>query len=401
MAHWTNVETSMPPPAGQPVPTRPDELNAAWLTACLQHEGALAADARVAAIDVKPIGQGRGFAGQIVRIALRYEPPSATAPSTLIGKFASEHGPTREMMGAVDGYVREVRFYRELAQDIGISTPRCYFAHYDRERGRCCLLLEDLAPSASVEQDQGFTVEQAKLVLEQLAVMHARFWNRQDELPWLTLPDELIDAVQRRFLEGLPRFVERWGKQYPEIAAIGQLMAGFLDGDELHKVVRRAPLTLAHNDLHIENVFMPSAAGGRLALIDWQSLSFARHGTTDVTRVLCVGLLPEVRRAHGSALLRHYHRALVAHGVRGFSRYALGLRFRQEMVAMVLIGVLAFDTLDFGVAGHETAATLATRIDVALRDARVGWILRVMLVPLKLQQALRRLFGGGPRRLSE
>jgi len=392
MAEWTNVATSMTPPGGEAVPSRPEDLTATWLTASLQHDGSLPSTAHVASFEQEQIGQGRGFAGKIVRITPRYEPERA-GPATVIGKFSSEHGPTAEMMRAVDGYVREVRFYRELAKSVGVPTPHCYFAHYDGAKGGCCLLLEDLAPAASAERDQGLRVEQARELLDHLAVMHARYWNRPHELPWLQLSDDLVDVIVQRFVDGVPRFAKTWGAQYPEITAVAHVMASLVDGDELHQQMRMAPLTLAHNDIHLDNVMLPTPAGGRLPILDWQSLTFTRHGTTDVTRVICVGLRPELRRRHARELLDHYHRALRANGVRGFSRAHLGLRYRQEMVAMVLVGVLAFDTLDFGHVGQDAATTMATRIEHALCDANVRWILRVMGWMMRVQRAWKRMLG--------
>src|SRR5262249_30228604 len=156
----TNLGTSLPPPQGTRVPARPSELNADWLSACLRHAGVLGASDRVASFELEPIGQGRGFAGQIVRVALRYEPAGVDAPATLIAKFATDHAGTQDMMRSLDGYAREVRFYRELAPEIGLGTPRCYFAHYDPDAYACCLLLEDLAPAESVDREQGYSLEQ-------------------------------------------------------------------------------------------------------------------------------------------------------------------------------------------------------------------------------------------------
>jgi hypothetical protein len=42
------------------------------------------------------------------------------APATLIAKFACDHARTRKLMRSLDGYAREVRFYRELAPEIGL-----------------------------------------------------------------------------------------------------------------------------------------------------------------------------------------------------------------------------------------------------------------------------------------
>jgi len=103
-----------------PVPRRPEELTPAWLTACLRQAGALRGGS-VTGCAAEQIGVGRGFAGRIFRLRLRYDHPEPGAPAALIGKFAAEHAPTRAMMTEFGGYAREVRFYRELA---GSRTSR-------------------------------------------------------------------------------------------------------------------------------------------------------------------------------------------------------------------------------------------------------------------------------------
>jgi hypothetical protein len=390
MQPWTNVETSLPPPDGRTVPARPEDLNAEWLTACLHHAGALAPDARVASFQTTRIGEG--FAGQLARVELDYEPQQAAAPRALIAKFASDHLPTREMMTGIDGYVREVRFYRELASEIGVSTPRCYLAHYDGAQGRFCLLLEDLSPARSADLESGLSIAQTELVLDQLAALHARWWGRANEVEWLRLSLDFIKRVRDHFLASLPGFLRRYGDKYPELARVATQMGELLSGDELLASLQRPPLTLVHNDLHIENVFLPTEAGGRFALIDWQSLSASRHGTTDVTRVLCMGLRPELRRRHGDALLRHYHAKLRSLGVRGFSLRRLRRRFKEEMTSMAIIGVMAFDTLDFEVEGGPVKVDLlGRRVEAALRDAGVSRLLLPMLVGIRIRRWLRRI----------
>ena len=70
----------------------------------------------------------------------------------------------------------------------------------------------------------------------------------------------------------------------------------------------------------VDNVKQVSAdvskvLGNSFTIIDWQSVAVSRFGTSDVARLLCMGMRPEQRRRHERALLRHYHRALCAHGV--------------------------------------------------------------------------------------
>jgi len=396
MQTWTNIETSLAPPSGERVPSRPDALSAEWLTASLRHAGVLPATARVASFGSERIGEGRGFAGQIARLTLRYEPADSAAPPTMIAKFATEHAATRQLLAAFSGYAREVRFYREIAPRIGICTPRCFFAHYDRAEGEFLLLLEDLSPASTVDMEQGLSVAQAELVLDQLAEMHARYWQRVDGLEWLQLSPELVVTVRDRFIAALPGFTTRYGTQYPEIARAGRYMAVLLADDRFMAQVRRPPLTLAHNDVHVNNLLLPGAAGGRFALIDWQSITVSRHGTTDVARVLGVCITPELRRKSGRALLAHYHARLRARGVRGYGRLALELRLRQELTAMVIVGVLAYDALDFaGEQGARTADLMGARIEAVLADARVSTLLAAMVAWLRCKRRLERLLGSG------
>jgi hypothetical protein len=389
MAIDTNLNTSLPPPQAMRVPARPSELNAEWLSACLRHAGVLGAGDRVAGFELERIGEGHGFAGQIGRVALRYEPASVNAPPTLIAKFATDHTRTQEMMLSLDGYAREVRFYRELAPEIGLGTPRCYFAHYDPAAHECCLLLEDLAPAESVDRDEGYSLEQAQQVLEQLAAMHARHWNRVEHLDWLQVDATLIDNLRAGFMKGLPGLVERYRTQYPTLVRVAQQFVPFFSGDEILAQTRRPPLTLAHGDIHIDNIFLPSAHGGRFAIIDWQSVGVSRFGTNDVARALCMGMRPEQRRRHERALLRHYHRALCAHGVGDYPLRRLRLRYRVELVSIAALTVLVLDGVDFP---EDAASTFVGRLDTALADAHTSRLLTVLGVVLRVGRWFRRWF---------
>ena len=202
------------------VPQRAEELTPLWLTACLRHAGALGRG-RVVAFTQERIGQGKGFAGRVARIELEYEDPLPESPRRLVAKFASEQEAMRRMMGQVGSYRREVRFYRELAEDVGVPTPRCMLAHYDREGGRFLLLLEDMAPAASPGVERGLSLEQARVVMEHLAAFHAHHWDRTEGLDWLELDDDTIRAVRDQYQECLPTFLSSRAEQYPVIGACG------------------------------------------------------------------------------------------------------------------------------------------------------------------------------------
>ena len=383
-------------------PRRPEDLTPGWLTACLRHAGVLR-EANVTGTDVEQIGVGRGFAARLYRIRLRYDRPEADAPATLIGKFPAEHASTLSMLTELGGYVKEVRFYGELGGAVDMPMPRCYFAHHDAEAQSFVLLLEDLAPAAAVDPVAGLTLEQAKGVLGHVARMHARSWNRTAGLEWLAPPDEVVHMLRRRYLAALDPFSVLFAERFPHLVKVARQFGWVLRGEEFMREIKRPPQTLTHGDLHVENMLFPTAAGGRFAVVDWQLAMLSRHGATDVTRIIAMGVRPEVRRAHEDELLRHYHAELRAHGVRGYSLRALRRHYRREMGSQLLVAVVAFGSLDVGAAGMFTEL-FVSRLDAALADLgthRLFGCMIAVLWPIRaLSNAWLALRRGAHRRTS-
>jgi hypothetical protein len=59
---------------------------------------------------------------------------------------------------------------------------------------------------------------------------------------------------------------------------------------------------------------------------------------------------------------------------------------------MVIVGVMAFDTLDFaGEQGERTAALMGERIEGAIADARVMLLLSLFTHWLRLKRGVRRV----------
>jgi hypothetical protein len=349
----------------------------------LRHAGGLR-DGSVTGFKAEQIGVGRGFAGRIYRLHLDYDRTEPGAPPTLIGKFSAEHVTTRAVMTELGTYFKEVRFYRELATEAGIPTPRCYMAHYDVEEQTFVLLLEDLSPAAAADIAVGLSVEQAKLVLQQVARMHARFWGRTAGLEWLAPTDVVVNVLRQRYLAALDAFAATFGERFPPLVKVARQIGWMFEGEEFMRELKRRPQTLTHGDLHIENILFPTAEGGRLAVVDWQLVMLSRYGASDVTRVLAMGLRPELRRAHEDELLRHYHAALQAHGVRRYSLRALKQRYRQEMGKELLVAVLAFDALDFAVDGGEVFAEMFLgRLNSALGDLETERLLARMILVIR------------------
>ncbi len=149
-----------PPPA---VPTGPEALTPEWLTRALRSSGTISR-ASVTSAEVRPLGEGRGFAGRLARVGLAYDVQEAGAPASLVAKFPTANSAVRATLTRLGLYERELRFYRELAPHAGVRTPLLYFGALDPAgtgAGDSVLLLEEVAPSQTGDNLAGCAPHEA------------------------------------------------------------------------------------------------------------------------------------------------------------------------------------------------------------------------------------------------
>ena len=315
----------------------PGAIDAAWLTAVLQAGGV---DAVVRDFTARPIGTGQ--IGDSFRFGLTYDRGGDDAPASLVGKFPAAGEESRQTGVALGNYVREVRFYQQLAPTALVSTPRCYFTDVDDATSDFVLMMEDLAPAEPGDQLAGVTLDQARGVVRQAARLHASHWNDEaiQDLPWVsgTRASSPYSATNEMIAELWQGFKDRYGPRLkPEWVTAGDwLSTRFAEmgqpGDD--------PRCLTHCDFRPDNMMFASARGGRpVTVLDWQSVSYG-VGATDVAYFLAGALTPEVRRAHEAALLTLYLDTLTELGVRGYGMDDLKRRYARG-------GYLLFSTAFF------------------------------------------------------
>jgi len=284
-------------------------LTPQWLTQALRETGTIAR-AGVVSVETRPLAGSAGITGQLARLHLAYDVQEVGAPQTLIAKLPQVAPSGPAPLG------REVRFYRELASQIDLPTPRCYYADVN-ELGQAVLLLEDLAPARSGDITTRDSLPKAEHAIRALARFHAAWWAdpRLDEMDWLMRFDSAqIEAAVGAFWES---FLHKAGHRLPDRAMLERLRKHVAYvGD---RVFCQPPLTLVHNDYQADNLFYATSEGGvPFAVIDWQNLAVGR-GVWDVSFYLCRGAPPEERRAIERGLLALYHTTLVENGVRGYT----------------------------------------------------------------------------------
>jgi hypothetical protein len=326
-----------------PIPiVGPDAITPAWMTRALRAAGI---DARVGAVAGRKIGTGQ--VGESVRFALTYDSAPADAPSTVVGKFPSPDPDSRAVGVNLGNYVREVRFYLDLAAGAGVTTPRCLFADVNPATSDFVLLMEDLAPAVPGDQLRGVSVAEAELVLEEAAKLHASHWGDRslDRLPWVSdsaaAPKGVGGDTIRTLWDG---FIDRYGDRVtPRCRAIG---AAISEAYEVFKHGYDGPRCLVHGDFRPDNMMFGTARGGYpVAVVDWQSYGLGCC-MADVSYFMAGALSSEERRGHEERLLRGYHASLMRLGVndyaferlrRDYARYSFAL-FNMAFIASMIVG---------------------------------------------------------------
>lgn len=317
---------------------RPGAVDADWLTRVLQQAGIDAVVRNVAAASV-----GTGQIGDSVRFQLDYARRDADAPDSLVGKFPSAGEESRNTGVALGNYLREVRFYQQLAPTTLIHTPRCYFTDVDEATSEFVLIMEDLAPAEQGDQLKGVSLDQARLVVVEAARLHASHWDDGglDDLPWVSgskaappsvVTEETVAAMWQGFKQRYgPRLLPHW------VEAGEWLTRNHADVARQHD----GPRCLTHNDFRPDNMMFASAHGGHpVTVLDWQSFAYGA-GATDVAYFLAGALSPDARRRHEPELLDLYHRTLTELGVTGYGMEDLERHYGQGGYLLFLTAFFA------------------------------------------------------------
>jgi hypothetical protein len=344
------------------LPTTTSEITAEWMTDALRGSGVIGEGVTVNSVLVDAGAVGVGSMGEVATVGVVYDGDAGGAPTSLIAKFPTSSPDIRAMMQPTRIYEREHRFYRELADESPVRTPRIFHitctvapeAH-DEEY---LLLIEDLGRLTLGDQVAGVTPEQARAALVGLAAHHARFWNgvgleNADFIPVINGP--LNQAGSAIYEASLPGFMAAFGDVIkPELQDFVDNYAAMRP--QILDDLAAMPHTLVHFDFRADNLFFDH--DGSIVVIDWQAISQG-GGVADVGYFLSQNLSTEDRRAHETDLLRAYHDALVANGVPDYAFDRFVEDYRVGISCGWMIPVLAVGSLDFT---SERAVTLWTAV---------------------------------------
>jgi len=355
------------------LPDNPQGLSADMLTEALRRSGAIGSS-RVTSFEAKVIGAGAGFMGELAQVTLQYDRPEDGAPRSLIAKFPAAAVENREVAMFFRFYEREVKFYEQIAEQVELRIPKCYFSHYNPETGSYVLLLEDLAPARVGDQLAGCAGDKAELCLSNLAKFHATWWESEalERLDWMpSIKDDwYIQAVEEGYGQAWEPFLAFFGdKISPALQDVAKRF-----GDHIRPLMTRfgsGPRTIIHGDYRLDNLFFGTPEGGDpLAVIDWQISSRGR-GVFDVAYFTSGTMPPAERKGAEQDLLRMYHGILTKRGVAGYSFDDCWQDYRRSLLFCLVYAVIGIGSLDLAnERGVELFTTIAQRTFAAIEDLK-------------------------------
>ncbi|GCE07247.1 phosphotransferase [Dictyobacter aurantiacus] len=339
-----------------------------WLTGIFR-ANAILPTGSVESIETSIIGEERGFTGVVARVQLQYRDCVDSAPSSVVVKLplARRETPSayrasldKDNMAArryAERCAREVLFYQQIAPQVALSVPQLYYGAADIEAGRAILVLEDLQHARQGDALEGCSAQDAALVIEQLARLHAQWWEHPHlaTFSWLPLWGGNAQEAQARYIHCLEPFLQRFGSRVPaEIQTC--LTALTTQYGSIRERLQQRPNTLVHADLHLDNLlFSPFDAQPDVTVIDWQNVARGR-GVIDLALFLFGSLTTPTRRAVETDLLHRYHESLLAGGIREYSYNQLLEDCRLVLLWLLGARVVSLGSLDLeSLGGRELA----------------------------------------------
>ncbi len=266
---------------------------------------------------------------------ITYEGPRGEAPSSVVLKLANRLEASRGSAMATGAYVSELKFFRDIAADVPLRSPKLYGLFTDGTAASefFVIVMEDLTAHSRVfdqvnqPPDEAFTRKIAK----EVAAMHAKFWD-SPALDTLGLIREdkryvfALDPLCKMSAGASAPFRGLWEQMFgadafagfPEAEKLNALLTGPKCAgihEAIYDILSSRPKTLLHGDLRADNVFRTDPAAGKsvedsvITYIDWQVMHAGPPGP-EFTQAWMHSLPPALRRKD-KEFLREYHNELV------------------------------------------------------------------------------------------
>ncbi len=318
------------PIQSQIIVKKPSELTVAWAQNVLKsHPNSISKPINISGVDIVSVDVGTTTR---VRLAVTHD-GSADFPKRWFVKLPSLSNRAMLITALPRLLSTEVRFYNEIAGLVPVNKPSVLSSHSRLGKGST-LVLNDVSEIGAIPGKAGdaLTVEQASLVVEQLAYFHSYFMNKARNDPsfrWLAGPirrleDNLGTALAVPLMKRGMRLASDWVTSKLQAPALRYARYR----KQVMQFLSKGEPTLVHHDCHPGNLFWHNGSPG---FLDWQMVRIGEE-ISDVSYFLATALKPETRRLHEMALLNKYHETMLANSWTNTDFKHLLNRYRAHLV---------------------------------------------------------------------
>lgn len=223
---------------------------------------------KVIQLDESDIPNLRAGVGRLRGMDVFCEGQTVKYSFQLVLKESQQQGNTRA--GTTAAGRRETAFYQNLADQLPVRIPDVYAADATGE----WLIMNMLDSGKSQE---AWSNSDYLLAIDQLSILHDRFWGLGDDLkiyPWLLRPFDAdleiyIKVIQSGISTLLGQNEAYLLKKWPELGLLMRKLTGY--AEDIARELSVAPATLLHGDYWPGNIRVDLK--GRLTVFDWQEVS--------------------------------------------------------------------------------------------------------------------------------
>ncbi|WP_051218344.1 phosphotransferase family protein [Nocardioides insulae] len=335
---------------------RVTEVNSTWLAGLLELP-----ENHIADVTATPVGTGQ--VADTYRVAFT----AGGTPRSLIAKLTSEDEVSRATSANLLTYLREVRFYSEIAPMLSVNVPTCHHAEVDDTGVDFALVMGDLAPAVQGDQLGSSTLAQARAALDQAGRLHRETWNRGDlsSLGWLATPQE-AEGEAPDYQPLLDEYLRRYPQHDTEEFTL-PARAFFARAETYRRRAANAtPRALVHGDFRLDNLLFDPGTD-TATVVDWQTAQ-AGSPMIDVAYFITTSFPPAARRLHETDLLRSYHQDLVAAGITDYSFEQCWQDYQCHVWFSLWMAVVSAVLVKRTDRGDAMFTTMASRAIAAARD---------------------------------
>lgn len=267
-----------------------------------------------------------------VRIKVNYS-NSTTLPRYWFIKLPSLSWRARAITALPRLLHTEVRFYNELAGSTPVKKPTALLAKSSFYQGST-LVLNDITEQDGIPglASDTLTAEQAQLIIEQLASLHAQFWGETDNNPkynWLSGPVRQLEDLLGSAL-AVP-LMKRGLEKASDIVKPTLHQPAIQYAHQRRKTMRflaQGAQTIVHHDCHPGNLFWQNNKPG---LLDWQMVRTG-EGISDIAYFLATSLDSDIRKANEYQLINHYINELSKKGISNLNPKYIHQRYQAHLI---------------------------------------------------------------------